>query len=121
MLILPVGAAMDPQNRRILLPRYEGRRFDDEPVDIGAVLALELSVLDGAKYELRKKCVIVRGELAQLSALERVHLGKRVVARLEQRRVASPRGQRRDDKFPRAGCFTADRAAREVDTRWRCV
>ena len=90
------------------------KRQDDESMDIGAVFALELNVLDSAKYELREKYVIVSSELAQLSAFERVHLGKRVVVRLQQRRMTSRRGQRRDDKFSRAECFTADRAARQV-------
>ena len=36
VLVLPVRAAVDPQQRRIAPPGREGRRLDDQPVDFGA-------------------------------------------------------------------------------------
>src|SRR5450755_2678224 len=41
MIVLPIRAAMDPQDGRILLAGYERRRLDDKSMDLGAVPALE--------------------------------------------------------------------------------
>ena len=77
-------------------------------------LALEADVLGGAEIQPREKCLVVRGELAQPSGLERIHLGRRGIIGFEQRRVAPCRGQCGDDKGP-GGNLAGDRAARQVD------
>ena len=72
-------------------------------MDLGAVLALELDGLHAAELELCEQGLVVRGDLAQLSVLERKHLGKRSVVGFEQRRMRSAHGQRRDHREGSAG------------------
>jgi hypothetical protein len=61
-------------------------------MNVGAALAFEADVLDGAELELRKKRVIMRREFAQSSAVGCIHFGQRPIVRLEQRRMATSRG-----------------------------
>ena len=85
-------------------------------MNLDAVFALEVDILDGAEIQLGEKCVVVRGELAQPSRLERIHFGQSAVTGFEQRRVARRRGKRGDDEGS-GGNLAADRAARQIDAR----
>src|SRR6202041_324311 len=53
MLVRSIGSAVDPQYGRILAAGDIRGRRDDESVNLGAVLALEADVLDGAELQLR--------------------------------------------------------------------
>ena len=67
--------AVDAEDRRVALPGLEVRRLDEETVDLGAVLALELRLFDRAEAHLREPGVVLLRQPPRLRCLlDRVDL-----------------------------------------------
>ncbi len=96
VVVLPVGAAVNPEHQRQLSCRRAGWP-GQQAVDDGAVLGGEGDVLDARKRDLGHPRVVVRGDLPQGAAFDHVHLVGRAGRRRQQRHGALGAQRHRPD------------------------
>ena len=102
VIVLAVGAAMNPEDQRQLAGGRAGRP-GEQAVDHRAVLRRERDVLDGRHRDLVHPRVVVRRQLPQRSLLHHVDLVRRRGRRREQRDGAVRAGSRRADDAAAGG------------------
>ena len=114
VLELADRAAVDPQDGRVLLPRLVVGRLHDEAVDLGAVLALELRLLDRAEPELREPVVVLARE-ARAGRPSRRRRPRRACVASPARMAMRPSDARREARDDAAPVHEAlDRSARRT-------
>ena len=96
-VVLAVRPAVDAQEHRVQLGRIVGRRFDEQPVDHGAVLALRGERLRDGQLQPREEGVVLVRQPPHLSLLQRPDLvGLVGRARQERDRAVRAEGDVRD-------------------------